>query len=143
MLSVPPADSVEVVNVAEPLLIVPVPIGVVPCLNVTVSPLVDAGRGVPSEVTASPYVDGFSEDDSVVVVSGTPVAWDTARGNVVVLATEPDTPVIVTVAFPRVAVGVAVNVSVVLVVAGVGEKAAVTPVGKPDAEGVTLPLKPF
>jgi hypothetical protein len=111
--------------------------------------LVDAGRGVPSEVTAavkvtaSPYVDGFSEDDSVVVVSGTPVAWDTARGNVVVLATEPDTPVIVTVAFPRVAVGVAVNVSVVLVVAGVGEKAAVTPVGKPDAEGVTLPLKPF
>jgi hypothetical protein len=29
------------------------------------------------------------------------------------------------------------------VVAGFGEKAAVTPFGKPDTEGTTLPLKPF
>jgi hypothetical protein len=55
----------------------------------------------------------------------------------------PDVPVIVTVAFPVVAVALAVKVSVLEVVVGLGLKAAVTPLGKPDAERVTLPLKPF
>ena len=35
------------------------------------------------------------------------------------------------------------RVSVLLLVAGLGLNAAVTPLGKPDAERVTLPLKPF
>ena len=55
----------------------------------------------------------------------------------------PDVPVIVTVAVPVAAVTLAVRVSVLLLVAGLGLNAAVTPLGKPDAERVTLPLKPF
>jgi hypothetical protein len=49
----------------------------------------------------------------------------------------------VTVAEPVVAVALAVNVSVLLVVAGLGVNAAVTPLGNPDAAIVTLPSKPL
>jgi hypothetical protein len=52
-------------------------------------------------------------------------------------------PVIVTVTVPVAAVALAVKVSTLVVVAGLELKAAVTPVGKPDAERVTLPLKPL
>ena len=54
----------------------------------------------------------------------------------------PDVPVSVTVAVP-VAALLAVRASVLLEVAGFGLNAAVTPVGNPDAESVTLPLNPF
>jgi hypothetical protein len=37
----------------------------------------------------------------------------------------------------------AVSVMVLVVVAGLGLKVAVTPPGKPDADRLTLPLKPF
>jgi hypothetical protein len=63
--------------------------------------------------------------------------------SVVVSVRLPDVPVIVSVAVPVAAVALAVNVSVLLLVAGLGLNAAVTPLGKPDAERVTLPLKPF
>ncbi len=63
--------------------------------------------------------------------------------NVVVRVRLPDVPVIVTVAVPVAAVALAVKVSVLVVVAGLGLNAAVTPLGKPAAERVTLPLKPF
>ena len=49
----------------------------------------------------------------------------------------------VTVAVPAVAVLLAVRVSVLVVVAGFGLNAAVTPEGKPEADRVTLPVKPF
>ena len=62
---------------------------------------------------------------------------------VVVLVNEPDSPVIVTVTVPVVALELAAKVSVLVVVAGLGLKDAVTPVGKPDAERVTLPENPF
>ncbi len=62
---------------------------------------------------------------------------------VVVCVKLPDTPVTVTVAVPVVAVALAVSVSVLVLVAGLGVNAAVTPLGRPDAERVTLPLKPF
>jgi hypothetical protein len=62
---------------------------------------------------------------------------------VVVFTRPPDVPVIVTVAVPIAAVASAVNVSVLLLVAGLGLNAAVTPLGKPPADRVTLPLKPF
>ena len=55
----------------------------------------------------------------------------------------PDVPVIVTVAAPVVAVALAVKVKVLVEVAGFVPKAAVTPVGNPDAEKVTFPVKPF
>jgi hypothetical protein len=62
---------------------------------------------------------------------------------VVVCSVLPEVPVIVTVAVPVVAVSLAVNVSVLVPVAGFGLNAAVTPVGRPAAENVTLPLNPF
>lgn len=55
----------------------------------------------------------------------------------------PEVPVTVTEKVPVAAVPDAVKVSVLLVVAGLGLKAAVTPVGNPEADKVTLPLKPF
>ena len=55
----------------------------------------------------------------------------------------PDVPVMVTVAVPSDAVALAVRVKVLVVVAGFVLKLAVTPVGKPAADRVTLPLKPL
>lgn len=49
----------------------------------------------------------------------------------------------VTVAVPVVAVLLAVNVSVLVVVAEAGLNDAVTPLGRPDADRLTLPVKPF
>jgi hypothetical protein len=67
----------------------------------------------------------------------------TVRVSVALFVNAPDVPVIVTVTVPVAAVALAVKVSVLLVVAGLGLKAAVTPLGKPDAERATLPLNPF
>ena len=50
---------------------------------------------------------------------------------------------IVTVAVPVAAVLLAVSVNVLVVVALAGLKAAVTPLGRPEAERATLPVKPF
>ena len=50
---------------------------------------------------------------------------------------------IVTVVVPGVAPLVAVNVSELVPVVGFVPKLAVTPLGRPDAAKLTLPLKPF
>jgi len=62
---------------------------------------------------------------------------------VVVLVKLPDVPIIVTVTVPMVAVLLAVSVNVLTVLAGFGLNDAVTPVDRPDADKLTLPLKPF
>jgi len=62
---------------------------------------------------------------------------------VVLFVKLPEVPVMVTVAAPAVAVLLAVSVKVLVAMAGLGLKEAVTPLGKPDAEKLTLPLKPF
>ena len=49
----------------------------------------------------------------------------------------------VTVELPVAAVVLAVNVSVLVLVAGFGLNDAVTPVGRPDAARVTVPVNPF
>jgi len=49
----------------------------------------------------------------------------------------------VTVAKPRVDVELAASVSVLVPVAGFGLNVAVTPLGRPVAEKVTAPVKPF
>jgi hypothetical protein len=67
----------------------------------------------------------------------------TVREIVVGFARMPDMPVIVTVTVPVVAVPLAVSVSVLVAVAGLGLNDAVTPLGRPDADKVTLSLKPF
>ena len=56
---------------------------------------------------------------------------------------EPDVPVIVTAFAPVVAVLLAVKVTVVPEVELVGLNDAVTPLGRPEAEKLTLLLKPF
>ena len=67
----------------------------------------------------------------------------TVRFTVVVCVMLPDTPVMVIVAVPRVALAPAVRVSVLVEVVGFGLNPAVTPLGKPDALRVTLSLNPF
>ena len=54
----------------------------------------------------------------------------------------PEVPVMVTVAVVGVAEPLAVSVKVLVVVVLVGLKDAVTPVGKPEADKLTLPVKP-
>src|SRR6202042_1657919 len=67
----------------------------------------------------------------------------TVRLSVVLFVKLPDVPVIVTGPVPVAAVPVAVKVSVLVEVVGFGLKPAVTPLGVPVADRVTLPLKPF
>jgi len=51
--------------------------------------------------------------------------------------------VIVTAEVPVAAVALTVSVKELVLVAEAGLKDAVTPLGKPDADKLTLPLKPF
>ena len=67
----------------------------------------------------------------------------TAREIVVVCVKLPDVPVIVTVALPVVAVLLAVSVNVLVLVVLVGLNEAVMPLGRPDADRATLPVKPL
>jgi hypothetical protein len=62
---------------------------------------------------------------------------------VVELVSVPDVPVMVSVDVPVVALALAVSVNVLVLVLLVGLKEAVTPLGKPEADKLTLPVKPF
>ena len=65
------------------------------------------------------------------------------RERIVVLVKLPDEPAMVTVTVPVTAVLLAVRVNVLVLAVLAGLNDAVTPVGKPDADKLTLPLKPF
>jgi hypothetical protein len=67
----------------------------------------------------------------------------TVRARVIEFVRLPEAPVMVTVTVPIAAVVLAVSVNVLVTVAGFGLKDAVTPLGKPDTDKLTLPLKPF
>ena len=54
----------------------------------------------------------------------------------------PEAPVMVTIAFPGVAVLLVTSVNVLFPVDGLGEKDAVTPLGSPEAAKFTLPVNP-
>jgi hypothetical protein len=62
---------------------------------------------------------------------------------VVVAVRLPEVPLMVTVAVPTVAVLLAVNVSTLVEVVGLVPYATVTPLGRPVAARVTLPVNPF
>lgn len=62
---------------------------------------------------------------------------------VVVFVRPPDTPVTVTVTVPGAAAALAVSVKVLVFAVGFGLKAALTPLGRADAERLTLPVNPF
>ena len=55
----------------------------------------------------------------------------------------PDVPVTVTVTVPVAAMLLAVSVNVLVLAVLPGLNDAVTPLGRPDADKLTLPLKPF
>jgi len=78
--------------------------------------------------------------ESVKLATGTGF---TVRETVAVFDKLPDVPVTVTVAGPVVAVPLAASVNVLVLAVLVGLKVAVTPLGKPLAAKLTLPLKPF
>src|SRR5437660_1494851 len=59
------------------------------------------------------------------------------------LVKAPDVPVTVTVAVPVVAVLLAIIVNVAGAVGGLVLNEAVTPLGRPEADKLTMPLKPF
>src|SRR5437667_12274844 len=67
----------------------------------------------------------------------------TVREMVVAFVKLPDVPVTVTVTVPVVAVLLAVSVNVLVPAVLPGLNDAVTPLGRPDADKLTLPLKPF
>jgi hypothetical protein len=66
-----------------------------------------------------------------------------ARAKVVVTVRAPDLPVIVTLYCPTAAELLAVSVSMLVPVVGLGKKDAVTPLGRPEDDRVTLPVNPF
>lgn len=55
----------------------------------------------------------------------------------------PEVPVTVNVLCPIVAELLAIKVIVLLPVVGLGVKDAVTPLGRPDTERLTLPVNPY
>jgi hypothetical protein len=65
---------------------------------------------------------------------------DTVKLKVVVALSEPEVPVMVMVLVPAEAVLPTVRVSRLLLLEGLDPKAAVTPLGRPEAASVTLPL---
>lgn len=85
----------------------------------------------------------LGEAESVKLGWGGGAVPFTVRLMLVVCVKRPDVPVTVIVAVPEAAVLLAIKVSVLLPVAGLGLKEAVTPLGKPDADILTLLLKPF
>ena len=92
-----------------------------------------------------PLPPGFTVKDAgeaLMVKFGVAGAF-TVRARVVVETRLPEVPVMVTVTVPRVAELLAVRVSVLVVVVLVGLNAAVTPLGRPDAAKLTLPVNPL
>src|SRR6266852_7033340 len=70
-------------------------------------------------------------------------AETTVRVNVVLLVKLAEVPVMVTTAVPIVAALPAASVKVLVPVVLAGLKEAVTPVGNPEADRLTLPVNPF
>jgi hypothetical protein len=67
----------------------------------------------------------------------------TVRESVVVFVKLPEVPVMVTATVPVVAVLLAVSVNMLVFAVLLGLNDAVTPLGRPEADKLTLPLKPF
>ena len=92
-------------------------------------------------VPLAPWVTLTDAGEAPMVKFGVAVAL-TVRAMVVVAVRLPEVPVMVTVDVPVVAVELAVSVSTLVPVVGFVPNAAVTPLGRPDAARVTLPLNP-
>jgi hypothetical protein len=80
--------------------------------------------------------------DDESVKSGVGIGF-TVSETAVLFLTLPETPLIVTLVVPVLAVLLAVSVNVLAPVVGFGLNDAVTPLGNPDVDRLTLPLNPF
>src|ERR1035438_9801008 len=105
-------------------------------------PVLTSVMALPALVMPTVVLGNVREAGVRVTTGPVPLAV-TVRVTVVVAVKLPDVPVMVTVEVPVVADAVAVSVSVLLEVVGFGLNAAVTPLGRPAALKVTLPVKPF
>ena len=97
-------------------------------------PAYPALPGAPTEPTSTSYQVGGKLGFG---------ACTTVSASVVVRVKVPEIPVIVKVALPVVAVALALSVIVLVFVAGLGLKDTVTPLGRLDADKLTLPMKPL
>jgi hypothetical protein len=144
--------------------LVPTPLAVLLAVRVSVLAFV-VGLGVKLAVTPwgrpdtarltlplNPY-SGFTEIDTALDIPQPrvdmpgPVSvklgpW-IESDKVVVSVRLPEVPVMVRVLLPTLAVLLAVRVSVLVPVVEVGEKEALTPLGRPDRERLTLPVNPY
>lgn len=123
-------------------------------LNEAVTPLgspvavkVTLPANPPASVTAIALVallPCFTDTDDGEAVSVKPgaVLALTVRAIVVLAVVVPEVPVMVTVDEPAAAELLAVNVTTLLPVVGLVANDAVTPLGRPEAARVTLPLNP-
>lgn len=116
------------------------PVGKPDAARVTLPVKQPTSVGVMVTVPLLPSAIDRTAGTEVNVKPAEPVAT-TVREKVVVADREPETPEIVIVDVPMVAAQPAVSVSTLLPVVGLVPKAAVTPLGNPDAESVTLPVK--
>jgi hypothetical protein len=89
-----------------------------------------------------PWVSAKLLGDAESIKFGTGAGF-TVRETVVEFVKLPEVPVMVTVTVPVAAPLPAASVSVLVLVVLVGLNEAVTPLGRPAADKLTLPLKPF
>ncbi len=150
-----PVAAVALAITVSVLVMLPLAAGVTgSALNDAVTPL---GRPVADSVTAlaklfcelsvmalvpvAPCVTVIAAGEAVTPKFGVAAAL-TVSAIVVLADSVPDVPAIVTVAVPVVAVALAVKLSTLEPVAGLVPNAAVTPLGSPVADNVTLPENP-
>lgn len=137
LLAVKVITLLPVVGLAENLAVTP--LGKPDTARVTLSAKQADAVGVMVTVPLPPSaIDKTAGED--VSEKASDAEATTVRAMVVVAVWEPETPVMVIVDVPTVAVLLAVSVRTLLPVVGFVPKTAVTPLGSPDAARVTLPL---
>lgn len=104
-------------------------------------PVFDIFTDLPAEVFPVFVAANVSDVGERLTTGPLPAA--TVSWIVVVFVRAPDVPLTVTVDVPLVADPLAVNVSVLVELVGFGENPAVTPLGRPVALKLTVPLNPF